>query len=138
MEAELGVTPNGYSEPDFMGWEIKQFGVANFERVNSAVITLMTPEPTDGIYKTHGADYFVRTYGYPDKMGRPDRLNFGGIHKAGIIHPTTQLEMRLIGFDLESGKIKHKRKKLLYLTKMKMRLPRGVSHQCFALEQKTR
>lgn len=117
LEAELGVTPNGYSEPDFMGWEIKQFGVANFERVNSAVITLMTPEPTDGIYKTHGADYFVRTYGYPDKMGRPDRLNFGGIHKAGIIHPTTQLEMRLIGFDLESGKIRNTNGKIALLDK---------------------
>jgi hypothetical protein len=23
LEAELGATPNGYSEPDFMGWEIK-------------------------------------------------------------------------------------------------------------------
>lgn len=117
LEAELGVTPNGYSEPDFMGWEIKQFGVANFERVNSAVITLMTPEPTGGIYKTHGADYFVRTYGYPDKMGRPDRLNFGGIHKAGIIHPTTQLEMRLIGFDLESGKIRNTNGKIALLDK---------------------
>jgi len=107
LEAELGVTPNGYAEPDFMGWEIKQFGVANFERINSAIITLMTPEPTDGIYKTHGAEFFVRTYGYPDKLGRPDRLNFGGIHKSGQIHPTTQLEMRLIGFDQESGKIRN-------------------------------
>ncbi|WP_346855809.1 MvaI/BcnI family restriction endonuclease [uncultured Draconibacterium sp.] len=107
LEAELGVTPNGYAEPDFMGWEIKQFGVANFARINSAIITLMTPEPTDGIYKTHGAEFFVRTYGYPDKLGRPDRLNFGGIHKSGQIHPTTQLEMRLIGFDQESGKIRN-------------------------------
>jgi hypothetical protein len=117
LEAELGVTPNGYAEPDFMGWEIKQFGVSNFERINSAVITLMTPEPTDGIYKTHGADYFVRTYGYPDKMGRPDRLNFGGIHKSGEIHPTTQLEMRLIGFDQESGKIRNSNGKIALLDK---------------------
>lgn len=117
LEAELGVTPNGYSEPDFMGWEIKQFGVSNFERINSAVITLMTPEPTDGIYRTHGADYFVRTYGYPDKMGRPDRLNFGGVHKSGEIHPTTQLEMRLIGFDQESGKIRNANGKIALLDK---------------------
>ena len=47
LEAELGVTPNGYSEPDFMGWEVKQFGVANFNRTKSKAITLMTPEPTD-------------------------------------------------------------------------------------------
>ena len=43
LEAELGVTPNGYSEPDFMGWEVKQFGVANFNRTKSKAITLMTP-----------------------------------------------------------------------------------------------
>ena len=107
LEAELGVTPNGYSEPDFMGWEIKQFGVKKFENINSSVITLMTPEPTDGLYKTKGTEYFIKTYGYPDKLGRPDRMNFGGVHKAGEIHPTTKLEMKLIGFDQESGKIRN-------------------------------
>lgn len=115
LEAELGITPNGYSEPDFLGWEIKQFGVTNFERINSSVITLMTPEPTGGIYKTHGADYFVRTYGYPDKTGRPDRMNFGGIHKSGEVHSTTQLELRLIGFDHESGKIRNTNGKIALL-----------------------
>lgn len=107
LEAELGITPNGYSEPDFMGWEIKQFGVKKFENINSSVITLMTPEPTDGLYKTKGTEYFIRTYGYPDKLGRPDRMNFGGVHKLGVIHPTTKLEMKLIGFDQESGKIRN-------------------------------
>ncbi|GLB49852.1 MvaI/BcnI family restriction endonuclease [Neptunitalea lumnitzerae] len=107
LEAELGVTPNGYSEPDFLGWEIKQFGVKKFENINSSVITLMTPEPTDGLYKSEGTEYFIKTYGYPDKLGRPDRMNFGGVHKAGELHPTTKLEMRLIGFDQESGKIRN-------------------------------
>jgi hypothetical protein len=107
LEAELGITPNGYSEPDFLGWEVKQFGVANFKRVNSAVITLMTPEPTDGIYKTEGAEAFLRKYGYSDRTGRKDRINFGGVHKAGIRHPLTNLEMQIIGFDSESGKIRN-------------------------------
>lgn len=107
LEAELGITPNGYSEPDFLGWEIKQFGVANFARVNSAVITLMTPEPTDGIYKTDGAEAFLRQYGYADRTGREDRINFGGVHKIGSRHPLTNLEMKLIGFDIESGKIRN-------------------------------
>jgi len=107
LEAELGITPNGYSEPDFLGWEIKQYGVANFERINSSVITLMTPEPTDGIYKTHGAEEFLHVYGYPDKTGREDRINFGGIHKVGLRHFSTNLEMQLIGFDIESGKIRN-------------------------------
>ena len=107
LEAELGITPNGYSEPDFLGWEVKQFGVTNFERINSHVITLMTPEPTDGIYKTQGTEAFLHLYGYADKTGREDRINFGGIHKTGIRHASTNLEMQLIGFDQESGKIRN-------------------------------
>lgn len=107
LEAELGITPNGYAEPDFLGWEIKQFGVVNFERINSSVITLMTPEPTDGIYKTEGAEFFIRKYGYADMTGREDRINFGGVHKVGIKHPLTNLEMQLIGFDSISGKIRN-------------------------------
>jgi hypothetical protein len=107
LEAELGITPNGYSEPDYLGWEVKQFGVTNFERINSAVITLMTPEPTDGIYKTKGAEVFLNQYGYADKAGREDRINFGGIHKTNIRHSSTNLEMQLIGFDLTSGKIRN-------------------------------
>jgi hypothetical protein len=107
LEAELGITPNGYSEPDYLGWEIKQYGVTNLVKISSAVITLMTPEPTDGIYKTQGADSFIRKYGYPDRTGRENRLNFGGVHKTGVRHQLTNLEMQLIGFDSESGKIRN-------------------------------
>lgn len=107
LEAELGVTPNGYSEPDFMGWEVKQFGVKRFDKIDASVITLMTPEPTDGLYKTEGTEYFIRRYGYADKLGRPDRMNFGGVHKVNEVHKTTQLEMKLLGFDAELGKIRN-------------------------------
>ncbi|MBK7122950.1 MAG: hypothetical protein IPH68_09170 [Chitinophagaceae bacterium] len=48
LEAELGITPNGYSEPDYLGWEVKQFAVKDFKKYNSSVVTLMTPEPTHG------------------------------------------------------------------------------------------
>jgi hypothetical protein len=106
LEAELGITPNGYAEPDFLGWEVKQFGVDSFLKTNSATITLMTPEPTDGIYKMEGAEVFIRKYGYADKTGREDRMNFGGVHKTGIRHASTNLEMQLIGFDIDSGKIR--------------------------------
>jgi len=106
LEAELGITPNGYSEPDYLGWEIKQFGVTNFEHINSRVITLMTPEPTNGYYVDHGVEAFIRKYGYDDHNGRADRMNFGGIHKFGLTHPTTELTLNLTGFDKETGKIR--------------------------------
>ncbi len=106
LEAELGITPNGYSEPDYLGWEVKQFGVSNFKNINSATITLMTPEPTNGFYASSGTEAFIRKYGYEDRLGRPDRMNFGGIHKAGERHNLTDLQLSLIGFDAESGKIR--------------------------------
>lgn len=107
LEAELGVTPNGYSAPDYLGWEIKQYGVANFKSIFAKPITLMTPEPTGGIYKDHGVADFIKRYGYPDKSGKPDRLNFGGVHKVGVKHASTNLTLRLSGFDSETGKIRN-------------------------------
>jgi len=107
LEAELGIRPNGFSEPDFLGWEIKQFGVDNFEKLNNAVITLMTPEPTQGFYITEGAEAFIHKYGYDDMKGRADRKNFGGIHKSGKRHKTTGLQLELVGFDPASGKIRN-------------------------------
>ena len=115
LEAELGITPNGYSEPDFLGWEIKNFGVKNFSHLNSSRITLMTPEPTDGIYKHQGIEYFIRKYGYPDKKGRMDRFNFGGIHKNGKLNKNTNLELRLIGFDYASGNIRNSNGKIILI-----------------------
>ena len=106
LEAELGITPNGYSEPDYLGWEIKQFGVDKFTKINSKVITLMTPEPTHGFYKTYGAEAFIRKYGYADVSGKPDRMNFGGVHKNGVLHKKTNLTLQLIGFDSKTGKIR--------------------------------
>jgi hypothetical protein len=109
LEAELGISANAYSEPDFMGWEVKQHGVSRFDnlarRIQEGVITLMTPEPTAGYYKDSGVISFVLKYGYADKQNRQDRLNFGGVHKAGIVHPTTKLVLTLDGYDTNSGKI---------------------------------
>lgn len=117
LEAELGITPNGYSEPDYLGWEIKQFHVEQFSRFKNAIITLMTPEPTDGFYKIQGAESFIRKYGYFDKNGKIDRMNFGGIHKVGHRHPLTELEMCLIGFDQKEGKIRNTNGKIALLDK---------------------
>lgn len=107
LEAELGITPNGFSEPDYLGWEIKQFGVKKLENINASVITLMTPEPNGGIYKEEGVEAFLRGYGYKDMRGREDRINFGGVHKVGLKHKKTDLTLHLVGFDSESGKIRN-------------------------------
>lgn len=107
LEAELGITPNGYSEPDFMGWEVKQFGVTDFERFTPKTpITLMTPEPTGGLYKTNGIAEFMRRFSYADKRGKADRLNFGGIYTCNKdCHADTGLRITVDGFDSVSGKI---------------------------------
>jgi len=44
LEAELGVVANSKSEPDFLGYEVKQYSVRNFNNTASgSAITLMTP-----------------------------------------------------------------------------------------------
>ena len=97
LEAELGISPNGRSEPDFMGWEVKQH--------SGSVLTLMTPEPTGGFYVEEGVEQFVRSFGYPDRMGRPDRLNFGGTHYCDDKHPLTKLTIKLSGYDSVHNRI---------------------------------
>jgi hypothetical protein len=107
LEAELGITPNGYSEPDFMGWEIKQYSVSDFVScLPKTPVTLMTPEPTGGIYKDLGVEAFLRRDGYPDRSGKPDRLNFGGVYTCDKHHHAlTRLRMTLNGYDVATGKI---------------------------------
>lgn len=107
LEAELGIPKNSKSEPDFHGWEVKQHKVDNFERGTAGAITLMTPEPTGGYYKEQGAEAFVRTFGYADKRGRLDRLNFGGVHRAGVRQSLTGLTMTLVGYDVDKEAISH-------------------------------
>lgn len=100
LEAELGIAPNSRAEPDFRGWEVKQYGVTDLERpVITSPVTLMTPEPTGGVYSEEGVIAFMRRFGYQDRGGRPDRLNFGGIHLVGLRHPRTGLTLLLTGFD---------------------------------------
>lgn len=109
LEAELGVTPNGYSEPDFLGWEVKQHNSPDLNQpeLSTSPITLMTPEPTGGFYRDAGVEAFVRRFGYPDTKGRPDRLNFGGIFRNGSRAGRTGLTLALDGFDATAGKIEN-------------------------------
>jgi hypothetical protein len=106
LEAELGIAKNSSAEPDFLGWEVKQYAVEDFERIESAKpITLMTPEPSGGFYKEHDVGAFVHKFGYTDKKGREDRINFGGRHVIGLRCPPTGLTMQLSGFNAATGKI---------------------------------
>ena len=108
LEAELGISPNGFSEPDYLGWEIKQFGIVDRTTYKAkSPVTLMTPEPTGGLYRSKGVSEFLGKYGYPDQLGRVNRINFGGIYRCSsdVFNKHTGLRMELAGFDYTSGRI---------------------------------
>lgn len=100
LEAELGIKPNAVSGPDFLGWEVKQHGVVALAKPASGVLTLMTPEPDGGDYKSIGVGAFIEKYGYADRRGRLDRLNFGGIYKLGRPVGLTKLRLEVEGFNV--------------------------------------
>lgn len=102
LEAELGITPNGYSDPDFLGWEVKQFSVTRCDLMNSKALTLMTPEPDGGYYVEQGVEAFVRKYGYSNP-NIADRFDFTGRHLSGVLCPKTSLELVLDGFDEQAS-----------------------------------
>lgn len=91
LEALFGIEPNGDAKPDFLGWEIKGH--------SKNVITLFTPEPDGGSYRDEGVETFIRRYGYPDKKGIAGRINVGGVHRVGYRPPTTNLELKLLGYN---------------------------------------
>lgn len=96
LEALLGIIPNGRSEPDFMGWEIKGY---SRDRV-----TLMTPEPTGGIYGENGVEVFVRKFG---KISGEDTIYFTGLHKSGERNSSTGLTLIVNGFNLQKKSIEN-------------------------------
>jgi hypothetical protein len=89
---------------------VKHFEVPSLEgvRPTSKVLTLMTPEPTGGVYVT-GFDEFMRRWGYADmsgREGREGRRNFGGVYRSGgEFHETTKLKLIVEGFDARSRKV---------------------------------
>ncbi len=104
LEAQLGIKSNGIAEPDFHGWEVKARNISNIDKPGTSRVTLFTPEPDGGVYVTQGPDQFVRTWGYPDRHGRPDRLNFGGIYRCGdSLNARTNTKIVLDGFDAKTG-----------------------------------
>lgn len=111
LEAELDIRPNSRSEPDFLGWEVKQHAVPTFENLEQRLlnkgtaVTLMTPEPTGGYYAEAGVERFIRDYGYADRTGREDRLNFGGKYVFNVPSPLTRVRLLTTGFEAKSGKM---------------------------------
>ena len=104
LEAELGITPNGYAEPDFLGWEVKQFAVDKCTLINSKALTLMTPEPDGGYYGENGIVAFVRKYGYKNQT-TPDRLDFTGRHMANKICDRSGLLLVINGYDMSAREL---------------------------------
>ncbi len=94
LEALLGVIPNGRAEPDFLGWEIKAH--------SSTRITLMTPEPTGGMYGEQGVKAFVSRFGSPTG---DDTLYFTGTHRAGTRNTKTGLSLVVRGFSTSRARI---------------------------------
>ena len=88
LEALLGITPNGRSEPDYLGWEIKGH--------SSNRVTLMTPEPNGGFYGQRGVKEFVERYGHDVSGGN---MYFTGSHKVGEPCAATRLTLQVSGFD---------------------------------------
>lgn len=106
LEAELGVMPNGDNAPDFMGWEVKAHTVTSFDSTAARVVTLFTPEPDLGVYCDESVFEFIRRWGYIDLKGRPDRRNFGGIHRVGHVHERTGLRLAISGYERdETGRV---------------------------------
>ena len=99
LEALLGIEPNGKNAPDYEGYEVKALTVSDFSKPTNKVVTVFTPEPDVGIYVRNFLE-FMKEYGYDDLRGRPDRKNFGGIHRVGKRHDRTKLLLQLAGFKI--------------------------------------
>lgn len=94
LEAQFGIIPNGSPNPDFMDWELKAH--------SGNVVTLMTPEPNEGIYVEEGLKQFLDSYA---TRKQTKRLNFSSIHKVDVFNSKTLLTMKMEGYDPKIGKI---------------------------------
>ena len=102
LEAELGITPNSRSEPDYLGWEVKSYGVKKFTRTGAKCITLMTPEPTGGFYREDSPQAFVRRYG-SHSTKHTDRMDFAGRHIFEKPNLRSGLTLQLQGYDKDKS-----------------------------------
>jgi hypothetical protein len=102
LETELGVSANGKSEPDFLGWEIKQHATKRYPFHGSGPITLLTPEPDGGEY-SENVEEFVDRYG---SDSREEHVRyFTGRHFVGRLQQKTKMTILVEGFDAVRRKI---------------------------------
>lgn len=92
LESLFDITPNGRSEPDHLGWELKSH--------SSGPVTLMTPEPDTGSY-LEDLGVFLETYGRSTDV----RRDFTGRHNAWTKNANTDLTLRMEGYDRNTGEI---------------------------------
>lgn len=102
LEAACGILPNGFALPDYLGWELKATVTTTrlWPRINpSAHITLMTPEPTLGLYSSD-IDLFRERY---SKIGRKNPRNMYFTGRRHVGKEQNDLVMLLEG--VKDGKI---------------------------------
>lgn len=87
LEAQFGITPNGFSDPDFMDWELKSH--------SRSAVTLMTPEPNMGLYSVNLKD-FMDVYATSKSA---ERLDFASRHLVDIRNNKSTLTMYVEGYD---------------------------------------
>jgi len=92
LESLFGIKPNGRSDPDFMDWELKTH--------SSGPVTLMTPEPDQGIYKDN-LELFFELYGYETD----ERRDFNGRHMTGVRSEKSGLTLTMVGYDAARGEL---------------------------------
>lgn len=104
LEAMLGIAPNGRGEPDFVGWELKAHRVSRLSSggPGGSPLTLMTPEPTGGLYKEQGVRAFMAKYGRT-REDRPERVDFTGRHFVGKLVEASNTTLVIEGWDGERG-----------------------------------
>lgn len=100
LEGMFGITPNGVALPDFLDWELKACTTSRWPHLNeSARITLMTPEPTTGLYVDNIECFRER---YTSATGEGEAY-FTGTRKIGQHKENDNLNMVMTG--IEGGKI---------------------------------
>lgn len=91
LEAELGIPANSSKLPDYLGWELKAHSAAQ------SALTLMTPEPTGGLYRELSARPFLERFGRGNQSTK--RLDFTGPFQFGKYSKNSPLQLDLDGFD---------------------------------------